>query len=255
MEWKLISKRAETPIGYTESYVSSQSTTSTDHLEPHPPPSQEYDIAPTRSVTSTTSPALYDSTWNRYPRNQRPTTASPTYSIGSTSATTQSQLQFRRLHNEIFPTSPLWSQEGETRAEDEPTCSTHKRKRSEPQEDATSLDISVIRSSQEPDLYVDSTFVPHVVSVLSARPLSPNLISLVPKPRIDRPEFSRSVHARLSPAIFDHVMFRTIFSNPDLSAIQDPCGPSTNFSFSFSIDAAPTTIATTLHYDKHIVDS
>ena len=117
------------------------------------------------------------------------------------------------------------------------------------------MDISVVPSRQEPDFYVESTFVPHVVSVLSARPLSQNWSSLVPIPQIGSPDFPRSVRARLSPAIFDHAMFRTIFSRPDLSAIQDPSGPSTNFSFSFSIDAAPTSIATTFHYDKHIVDS
>ena len=52
----------------------------------------------------------------------------------------QSLLQFRRLHNDIFPTSPLWSQECDARAEERSPCSNHKRKRSEPLEDAPSLD-------------------------------------------------------------------------------------------------------------------
>ena len=82
---------------------------------------------------------------------------------------------------------------------------------------------------------------------------------MVPRPRIDSPVFPRSVRARLSPAIFDHDMFRTIFG-PNISDLRDPNGSSTNFcfsfSFSFSIDtAAPISIATILHYDKHIVDS
>ena len=253
-EWKLISKRAEAPIQYTDDYVSSQSTTSTDHLEPHPPPSQEHDAAPTRSVAATTSPVLYDSTWNRYPRNRRHTTTAPTYSIGSLSAPPQSLLQFRRLHNDIFSTSPLWSKEGDARAEERSPCSNHKRKRSELLEDAPSLDA--VPSRQEPDTHIDSiAIIPSVVSVLSQHPRSPHRSGLVPRPRIDSPVFTRSVRARLSPAIFDHDMFRTIFG-PELSNLRDSSGHSTNFSFSFSIDtAAPINIATTLHYDKHIVDS
>ena len=253
-EWKLISKRAETSIGYTDNYTSSQSTSSTDHLEPHPPPSQVHDVAPNRSVTSTASPVLYDSTWNRYPRNRRPTATSSTYSIGS--VPTQSLMQFRCLHNQVFPTSPLWSQEGDARAEDQST-SSNKRKRSEPQEDATSPTLSVIPINQEPDLFVDSSAVtPHIMSVFSTQPHSPHGSGQETIARIDNPEFTRSVRARISPAVFDHVMFRTIFAGPDFSDPRDPSGPSTNFSFSFNIDAAASiSIATTLDYDKHIVDS
>ena len=111
-------------------------------------------------------------------------------------------------------------------------------------------------SRQEPDTRIDSiAIIPNVVSVLSQHPRSPHRSGLVPRPRIDSPVFPRSVRARLSPAIFDHDMFRTIFG-PELSNLRDSSGHSTNFSFSFSIDtAAPINIATTLHYDKHIVDS
>ena len=115
------------------------------------------------------------------------------------------------------------------------------------------LDLSAVPSRQEPDTHVDS--IPSAVSVLSQRPRSPHRSGLVPRPRIDSLVFPRSGRARLSPTIFDHDIFRTIFG-PDLSDLRDPSGPSTNFSFSFSIDtAAPINIATILHYDKHIVDS
>ena len=118
------------------------------------------------------------------------------------------------------------------------------------------MDLSAVPSRQEPDTLVDSMpITPSVVSVLSQFPRSPHRSGLVPRPRIDSPVFTRSVRARLSPAIFDHDMFRTIFG-PELSNLRDSSGHSTNFSFSFSIDTAATiNIATTLHYDKHIVDS
>ena len=123
-----------------------------------------------------------------------------------------------------------------------------------PLEDAPSLDLSTVPSRQEQATHVDSIAnIPSVVFVLSTRPRSPPRSGLVPRRRIDSPVFPRSVRARLSPAIFDHYVFRTIFG-PELSDLRDPSGPSTNFSFSIDT-AAPISIATTLHYDKHIVDS
>ena len=61
------------------------------------------------------------------------------------------------------------------KAKDQSPFSNHKRKRSEPQEDAPSLNLSAIPSHQEPDTHVDSiAIIPSVVSVLSKRPCSPH---------------------------------------------------------------------------------
>ena len=58
------------------------------------------------------------------------------------------------------------------------------------------------------------------------------------------------------PPIFDSAMFRSIFSSKILSESgipYDSHSGSTDFSFSFNF-AACTNSATTLDYDKHIVD-
>jgi hypothetical protein len=240
-EWSLISKKSSTPVGYTDDYGSTQSTSSTDHLDPHPPPSQDHDIAPSHPTTLQPSLAFYDPAWNRYKRSQHTTTMT-TYSTSSTASISQSVLQFRHIHNQIFPQSPLWSQEGDARAA--PSSPGHKRKRSEPLEDAS--------SSLSPALL--STAV-SVVPVIPAETTAPD-------PRVDSPTvYSRSVRARGLTTMFDSAMFRTIFSSrilsePGISYDSHSGSTDRSFSFSFSFNfAACTNSATTLDYDKHIADS
>jgi hypothetical protein len=246
-EWALISRKAATNITFTTDYVSSQSTTSTDHLDPHPPPSQDYDIAPASLVISPAAPVQYDPNWNRYPRNQRPPAAKITLPISSSSSSRN--LQFRRSHNQVFPSQQLWSQEGYARAA--VPASTRKRKLSEPQEDATSNAPLVIS--------------PTALSVMSLSDVPRDQIAQEHISRIDSPTCLRRVRLRSSTAFFDLAVFRTIFSSRNFPIPQDPSGlpldfcllssRSCSFSFSFNFDAATTSTATTLPYDKHIVDS
>ena len=247
-EWGLISKQRETTIEYTDGYVSSQSTTSTDHLDPHPPPSQDLDIAPNRPVTSPSSPTRYDPTWNRYQRNSRLPATSPTYSIAATSVPSERLRQFRQLHNQFFPSLPLWSQDGAARAADPSSHSSRKRKRLESPEDAT--------SPTPPDNSL-STMSAVSMFVCPSSPSSLHQKGLEPSSRIDSSNDLRSVRARLSTAIFDNAMFRNIFSSRILSEPHGPNDLSPDFCFSFSFDfaAAPISTSTTLNYDKHIVDS
>jgi len=246
-EWALISKKAATNIIFTTDYVSSQSTTSTDHLDPHPPPSQDYDIAPASLVLSPAAPVQYDPNWNRHPRNRLPPPAEIILPISSSSSSRN--LQFRRSHNHVFPSQQLWSHEGTARAAVQ--VSTRKRKPDkEPREDATSNTPFVIS--------------PPVLSAMSLSDVSRDQIAQEPISRIDSPTCLRRVRLRTSTAFFDLAVFRTIFSSRIFPIPQDPSGSSpdfcllnssSSFSFSFNCDAATTSTATTLPYDKHIVDS